>query len=158
MSQEDLAEQLHVSRQTISKWETGQSAPDPTTVVCLARLFGLTTDQLLTEDPESPRPETHPAAVEPPKSAKAPLLDTHVFGRYVFLAITFLGGVLLFGLYLLASRWDIWFADWFDVLISLLMILMLTIPPLVVAVQCIVSKCRAVHLRRNSKNGNGKHS
>ena len=50
MSQEDLAERLHVSRQTISKWETGQSAPDPETVVQLARLFGITTDQLLTEE------------------------------------------------------------------------------------------------------------
>ena len=158
MSQEDLAEQLHVSRQTVSKWETGQSGPDPDTVVRLAHFFGITTDQLLTEAPAAPQPDMSPASAEAPQPAKATLLDAHVFGRYIFLAVTFLGGVLLFGLYLLASRWEIWFADWFDVLISLLMILMLTVPPLVVVVQHIVSQCRAAHSRRNSKNGNGKRS
>ena len=158
MSQEDLAERLHVSRQTVSKWETGQSAPDPETVVQLARLFGITTDQLLTEDPESPHPEASPSSAETPQPVKAPLLDTHVFGRYIFLAATFLGGILLFGLWLLAARWEVWFVDWFDILISLLMILMLSVPPLVVAIQYIASKCRTVRSRRKSKNESNRHS
>ena len=158
MSQEDLAERLHVSRQTISKWETGQSAPDPETVVQLARLFGITTDQLLTEETPAPFPEAPPSPEEAPPVTKVPLLDAHVLGRYIFLAVTFLGGILLFGLWLLAARWEVWFVDWFDILISLLMILMLSVPPLVVTVQYVASKCRAAISRRKSKNESNRHS
>ena len=46
-SQEEIAEQLNVSRQTISKWETGQSTPDFDKIVPLCDLFGITTDELL---------------------------------------------------------------------------------------------------------------
>ena len=89
---------------------------------------------------------------------KVPLLDAHVLGRYIFLAVTFLGGILLFGLWLLAARWEVWFVDWFDILISLLMILMLSVPPLVVTVQYVASKCRAAISRRKSKNESNRHS
>lgn len=132
--------------------------PDPDTVVRLAHLFGISTDQLLTEAPEPLQPEVSPASAETPQSVKAPLLDTHVFGRYIFLAVTFLGGILLFGLWLLAARWEVWFVDWFDILISLLMILLMTVLPLVVAVQYMVSKCRAVHARRREQNGKNRRS
>ena len=152
MSQEDLAEQLHVSRQTISKWETGQSAPDPTTVVCLARLFGLTTDQLLTEEAPAPFPEAPPSPAEAPPVTKAPLPDAHVLGRYVFLGILFLGGVLLLFIQLLCARWGLWFADWFDLLVSLLIVLLLVVPPLAVGVGYVTAKCRgAVSRRRNRR-------
>ena len=47
-SQEDLANELDVSRQTISKWETNQSMPDFDKIVPLCEYFGITTDELLT--------------------------------------------------------------------------------------------------------------
>ena len=48
LSQEDLANELDVSRQTISKWETNQSMPDFDKIVPLCNYFGITTDELLT--------------------------------------------------------------------------------------------------------------
>lgn len=49
MSQDDLAEKLEVSRQSVSKWETAQSTPDLDKIIKLANLFGVTVDQLVRE-------------------------------------------------------------------------------------------------------------
>ena len=51
-SQEDLAAQLNVSRQSVSKWESAQSIPDMDKVVQMSRLFGVTTDFLLKDEIE----------------------------------------------------------------------------------------------------------
>jgi len=48
MSQEEMGERVGVSRQAVSKWESGQSVPDVEHIVALAELFGVTTDYLLT--------------------------------------------------------------------------------------------------------------
>lgn len=58
-SQEELAAQLGVSRQSVSKWECAQSVPDMQKVVQMSRLFGVTTDYLLKE--ELGEPELAPA-------------------------------------------------------------------------------------------------
>ena len=47
MTQEDLAEKLNVSRQTISKWETSVTIPDANNIVAISKLFNITTDELL---------------------------------------------------------------------------------------------------------------
>ena len=47
MTQEDLAEKLSVSRQTISKWETSVTIPDADNIVAISKLFNITTDELL---------------------------------------------------------------------------------------------------------------
>lgn len=46
-SQEDIANKLNVSRQTVSKWETNQSTPDFDKIVPLCQLFGISTDEFL---------------------------------------------------------------------------------------------------------------
>ena len=46
-SQEGLAEQLGVSRQSVSKWELGSSIPDLDKIIRMSELFGVTTDYLL---------------------------------------------------------------------------------------------------------------
>jgi len=51
-SQEELAEQLSVTRQSVSKWEGAQSVPDMDKVVQMSRLFGVTTDYLLKDEIE----------------------------------------------------------------------------------------------------------
>ena len=51
-SQEELAEQLGVTRQSVSKWEGAQSIPDMDKVVQMSRLFGVTTDYLLKDEIE----------------------------------------------------------------------------------------------------------
>ena len=57
-SQEELAEQLGVTRQSVSKWEGAQSVPDMDKVVQMSRLFGVTTDFLLKDElsEEEPAP------------------------------------------------------------------------------------------------------
>lgn len=62
LSQEDLAEKLAVSRQSVSKWETGQSVPDLDKLIKLADLFGISVDELVREGerpqpPEPPQPQ-----------------------------------------------------------------------------------------------------
>ena len=61
MSQDDLAEKLEVSRQSVSKWETAQSTPDLDKIIKLADLFGTTVDQLVREG-ERPQPPEPPEA------------------------------------------------------------------------------------------------
>ncbi len=71
MSQEALAAELNISRQAVSRWETGEATPDTDKVVQLSRLFGVTTDYLLLDEIE--------AAAAPQTSApqpSAPQADT----------------------------------------------------------------------------------
>ena len=49
-SQEELAEKLNVTRQSVSKWEGAQSVPDIDKILQLSRLFGVTTDYLLKDE------------------------------------------------------------------------------------------------------------
>ncbi len=49
LSQEEVAEKLNVTRQTVSKWETDQSLPDFDKVVPLCELYGITPDELFIE-------------------------------------------------------------------------------------------------------------
>ncbi len=53
ISQEALANVLNVSRQTISKWETGESNPDFDKIVPLCNYFGISTDELLKGSPNN---------------------------------------------------------------------------------------------------------
>ena len=55
-SQEELAEKLAVTRQSVSKWEGAQSIPDMDKVVQMSRLFGVTTDYLLKDEIETAEP------------------------------------------------------------------------------------------------------
>ena len=48
-SQEELAEKLGVSRQAVSKWESGASDPSTTNLMALAKLFGVSAEDLLKE-------------------------------------------------------------------------------------------------------------
>ena len=51
-SQEDLAEKLELSRQSVSKWESGASIPDLDRIIKLSALFGVSTDYLLKDEME----------------------------------------------------------------------------------------------------------
>ena len=50
MSQEQLAENINVSRQSISKWEVGESNPDIDKIIMLSKIFNVPTDYLLLDD------------------------------------------------------------------------------------------------------------
>lgn len=49
LSQDELAERVHVVRQTVSKWERGTSVPDADSLVALARVLGVSAAELLGE-------------------------------------------------------------------------------------------------------------
>ena len=49
MTQEQLAEKLNVSRQTISKWESDSTSPDLESIVKISRIFHVSLDDLLKE-------------------------------------------------------------------------------------------------------------
>ena len=65
MSQLELAEALDVSRQSISKWETGAAVPELDKLVKLSDVFGITLDELVrgTTQPGEPEKGKEPAAV-----------------------------------------------------------------------------------------------
>ena len=52
LSQEQLAEQLHVSRQAISKWESGASVPESEKLIAISTYFDVSLDDLIKEDAE----------------------------------------------------------------------------------------------------------
>lgn len=49
-SQEELAQILEVSRQSVSKWEGAQSVPDISRIIKMSEVFGVSTDYLLRDD------------------------------------------------------------------------------------------------------------
>ena len=55
-SQEQLAEMLDVSRQSVSKWEGGLSIPDLDKIIKMSGLFGVSTDYLLKDEMEELQP------------------------------------------------------------------------------------------------------
>ena len=52
-SQEDLAEKMNISRQSVSKWESANSIPDLNRIIMLADIFDVSTDFLLKDDVEA---------------------------------------------------------------------------------------------------------
>lgn len=77
-SQEELALKIGVSRQAISKWERGESSPDTDNLIALARLYGITIDELLNISPsekkqEAPKEEEtqNESEEETPKGTRA---------------------------------------------------------------------------------------
>ena len=65
-SQEDLAEQVDVSRQSISKWESGQSIPDLDKIIKLSDIFQVTTDYLVKDAGQAASTNKD----EPPRKAR----------------------------------------------------------------------------------------
>ena len=50
LSQEELADKLGLSRQAVSKWERAEASPDTDNLICLAKLYGISLDELLKTD------------------------------------------------------------------------------------------------------------
>ena len=61
MTQEQLAEKMEVSRQAVSRWESGTALPDVSNIVQLSKIFAVSADYLLNEEYES-ETEIPPAA------------------------------------------------------------------------------------------------
>ena len=72
LSQEALAEALGVSRQSVSKWESGAVLPDTDKIIAMSELFGISTDFLLKGDFAPVTAPADGAAAPPQESKKKP--------------------------------------------------------------------------------------
>ncbi len=95
LSQDALAERLGVSRQAVSKWEIGSAQPDLDNIVALAKVFGVTTDWLLTDE----NPTSEDAHEEPPQMS-APAYPAWVDDLPQFLSRTLKRYGWIVGVYL----------------------------------------------------------
>ncbi|WP_243093240.1 helix-turn-helix transcriptional regulator [Pseudoflavonifractor sp. AF19-9AC] len=135
LSQEDLAEKLGVSRQSVSKWETGQSVPDLDKLIKLADLFGISVDELVREG-ERPKPPEPPQPQVVYVKEKRSLTGTQTAGvclELIGLALDLLGlvgesnllvflgtALIVLGLpLLLAARHPLLIFGWLAVALSL---------------------------------------
>ena len=102
--QEELAEKLFVTRQAVSRWETGFTVPSTDNLSHLGRLYGVTLDELLSYSaalpPEKPQEEAPaqqpkaeaPAPTPPPAAASAP-----AHARAIIIALSILCLLLAIG-------------------------------------------------------------
>ena len=71
LSQEALAEKLEVSRQSVSKWESGAALPDTDKIIAMSELFGVSTDYLLKNS--APEPDCEPESTAAPTEITPPV-------------------------------------------------------------------------------------
>ena len=136
LSQEDLAQRLEVSRQSVSKWETSQSVPDLEKIIRLADLFGVSVDELVREGerPQPPQPETKVVYVKEKRewtaAQKVGICLLAAGGAITLLGLAY-GGVLslvgvallVLGLPLLLAKKHPWIAlGWTCIVLSLLVL------------------------------------
>lgn len=99
LSQVDLADKFSVSRQAVSKWETGEAVPEIAKLVALAREFGVSVDYLVSDDaapsgPEQPAPQVSPQSA-PEKRTLRNILRRLGWRTGVYTAF---GGTILSGI------------------------------------------------------------
>lgn len=78
-SQEELAEKLNISRQSVSKWESGASIPDIDKIIAMSGLFGVSTDYLLKDEIEEEQFSETEDVYEKPQSRSISLEDANLF-------------------------------------------------------------------------------
>ena len=83
LSQEALAAKVGVSRQAVSKWELGETTPDVEKLVILAKVFGVTTDELLgLEEPTRGAEQTAPQLSRLPEDVEWVVRRSAKFRRW----------------------------------------------------------------------------
>lgn len=116
LSQEALADRLGISRQAVSRWETGEALPDTVKIVQLARIFNVSCDYLLMEEVEDKCggqvyvPGDHAVAFDPVRERRRKM-------RFALgVSTTVLGLMCGCGSLLYAVHWaeqtDWWYTSW----------------------------------------------
>ena len=95
LSQEEFADKLGVSRQAVSKWETGQSVPDSEKAAAIGAFFGVSLDWLING--------VEPAASAPASAAVAPLAPPAVVAPQVKQRAGWVKALIIAGIITLAS-------------------------------------------------------
>ena len=90
LTQDDMAEKLNVTRQTVSKWETNQSTPDFDKIMPLCELFEIGVEELLTgkKPEEQQKKEEKVLTKQEVKEKSAKVVSTSIF--IYFAAVAFL--------------------------------------------------------------------
>jgi len=102
LTQLDLAEAVKVSRQAVSKWESGGGIPSTENLRSLGELYGVSIDYLLNEEAEEPEEGTAPMekAGNSPESVPVREWKRKVFIKWVVFALVLLG--LIVAIYMFA--------------------------------------------------------
>lgn len=95
MSQEELSEQLGVSRQAVSRWEVGSALPDASNILQLSKLFGVSADYLLNDDYKGETPA-------PIKSKSVSSIAGTIINKIISLGVAGLGFLGNFIIYVLS--------------------------------------------------------
>ena len=123
-SQEQLADEMGVSRQAVSKWERGEASPDTDNLIALARLYNISVDDLLFEKPAEAEKESRPDA-EQDKVER----NHHNAVLSIFSSVTVFVCCIVY--FLLGGLLDLWHPAW---------IVFLAIPLTVTLVEAIIKK------------------
>lgn len=70
LTQLELAEAVHVSRQAVSRWEVGTSIPTTENLAVLSQIYGVTVDDLLNDRKALPAPKKEPPPADAGKAAR----------------------------------------------------------------------------------------
>lgn len=110
MSQEDLANQLNVTRQAVSKWESAHSLPDNSNIAQLSQIFGVSEDILLNDDKgldgnNEATPHKQLSKNEASLFIKYSQKSARVYSTAVMLFVMALGIYLAGKSYLLCNYW-----------------------------------------------------
>ena len=117
MTQLELAQKINYSDKTVSKWERGEGLPDVPTLIALAELFGVTTDELIYGLKEETLPEEEFSSEESEENdrkspIKRPLSSFHLLVTMLSLGIVWLvAGMILLLLNVFSPGMEgIWYA------------------------------------------------
>lgn len=112
LSQEALATRLNISRQAVSRWETGEAVPDTEKIVQLSRLFQVSTDYLLLDEIKEPLTGQNPTGIQTgPAKEKRKHLRIY-FGKCLLVIGLIALAVILIGAGVYADSLNEWYTAW----------------------------------------------
>ena len=112
LSQEALATRLNISRQAVSRWETGEAVPDTEKIVQLSRLFQVSTDYLLLDEIKEPLTGQNPTGIQTgPAKEKRRYLRIY-FGKCLLVIGLIALAVILIGAGVYADSLNEWYTAW----------------------------------------------
>ena len=112
LSQEALATRLNISRQAVSRWETGEAVPDTEKIVQLSRLFQVSTDYLLLDEIKEPLTGQNPADIQTgPAKEKRKYLRIY-FGKCLLVTGLIALAAILIGAGVYADSLTSWYTAW----------------------------------------------
>ena len=112
LSQEALATRLNISRQAVSRWETGEAVPDTEKIVQLSRLFQVSTDYLLLDEIKEPLTGQNPTGIQTgPAKEKRRHLRIY-FGKCLLVIGLIALAAILIGAGVYADSLNEWYTAW----------------------------------------------